>query len=147
MSGVIELRFQLSGQLGKLRIPSLCEPARKDQLWQHTCFEAFIADDGATDYREFNFSPSSEWAAYRFSHYRQGMAPEEAIQPEGLRVLRTDRELTFETRLPLRPAGALRLALAAVIESESGTLSYWALRHPAERPDFHHPGSFAITLP
>ena len=32
-----------------------------------------------------------------------------------------------------------RIGLSAVIETTDGALSYWALAHPAEKPDFHHP--------
>jgi hypothetical protein len=32
-----------------------------------------------------------------------------------------------------------------VIEA-SGGLSYWALRHRADKPDFHDPDSFALLL-
>lgn len=40
----------------------------------------------------------------------------------------------------------LRLALCAVIEASDGSLSYWALAHPADRPDFHHPGSAILAV-
>jgi hypothetical protein len=44
-------------------------------------------------------------------------------------------------------AGArLTLALSAVIEDEDGVLSYWALKHPAGKPDFHHRDAFALEL-
>ena len=51
-------------------------------------------------------------------------------------------------------AAKLRLGLCVVIEeldaalSEafSGAFSYWALRHPAARPDFHHPDGFALEI-
>jgi hypothetical protein len=43
--------------------------------------------------------------------------------------------------------GALRLGLAAVLEEGDGKLSYWALRHPAAVPDFHHRGGFTAKLP
>jgi hypothetical protein len=33
-----------------------------------------------------------------------------------------------------------------VIESADGSISYWALRHPAGRPDFHHLDGFALLL-
>jgi hypothetical protein len=36
--------------------------------------------------------------------------------------------------------------LSAVIEAADGTISYWALKHPSDRPDFHHADSFAIQL-
>ena len=40
----------------------------------------------------------------------------------------------------------LRLALSAVVEADDGTLSYWALRHPPGRPDFHHADGFVLRL-
>jgi len=39
------------------------------------------------------------------------------------------------------------LGLSAVIESADGRLSYWALRHPAPRPDFHQRAGWAARLP
>ena len=38
------------------------------------------------------------------------------------------------------------IALAAVIEDENGRLSYWGLRHPPGKPDFHHPNGFALEV-
>ena len=38
----------------------------------------------------------------------------------------------------------LRLALSPVIED--GALSYWALRHPPGRPDFHHQDAFTLEI-
>ena len=35
--------------------------------------------------------------------------------------------------------------LSAVIEASDG-LSYWALRHPADKPDFHDADGFALLL-
>jgi hypothetical protein len=49
--------------------------------------------------------------------------------------------------LPGSPScGHVRLGLSAVIEEERGMLSYWALKHPTGRPDFHHPDAFALEL-
>ena len=44
-------------------------------------------------------------------------------------------------------AARLRLALAAVIETADGRVDYWALAHPAGKPDFHHPQGFTLELP
>jgi hypothetical protein len=33
-----------------------------------------------------------------------------------------------------------------VIEAADGSLSYWALRHPPGKPDFHHRDAFALEL-
>jgi hypothetical protein len=38
------------------------------------------------------------------------------------------------------------VALCVVIEELDGALSYWALRHPAPRPDFHHADGFALEI-
>ena len=43
-------------------------------------------------------------------------------------------------------AAALRLGASAVIETRDGVLSYWALPHPAARPDFHAAGGFTLRL-
>ena len=40
----------------------------------------------------------------------------------------------------------LRLGLAAVVEDKARVLSYWSLKHPAEKPDFHHADSFVVEL-
>ena len=42
--------------------------------------------------------------------------------------------------------GLLLLGLAAVIESGNGDLSYWALKHPPGKPDFHHAHGFVYEV-
>ena len=39
------------------------------------------------------------------------------------------------------------LRVGFFIEDIDGGISYWALAHPAGKPDFHHPDSFALILP
>jgi hypothetical protein len=41
---------------------------------------------------------------------------------------------------------SIRLGLSAVVEATDGGLSYWALRHPPGKPDFHHIDAFALQL-
>jgi hypothetical protein len=126
--------------------------ARADALWKHTCFEAFIAPSDLPGYHEFNFSPSRDWAIYRFSAYREGMAPAKIEQAPQISLHRGDAgvELKATVRLEsladLRGAPRLKVALAAVIEDENGRLSYWALRHAPGKPDFHHPNAFALEV-
>ena len=56
-------------------------------------------------------------------------------------------ELDAEIRPACLPPGpSLRLGLSAVVEEAHGVLSYWALRHPAGAPDFHHTDAFALPL-
>jgi hypothetical protein len=143
----LTLRYLLAGAVDQLRIPPQQPPARADKLWQHTCFEAFVVAQGKQGYFEFNFSPSIEWAAYRFTGYRAGMAPFELPGPPRVAVGRRPDRLTLEAELDLAALpGELRLALSAVIEAADGSLSYWALRHPPGKPDFHHADGFALRL-
>jgi hypothetical protein len=39
-----------------------------------------------------------------------------------------------------------RAAVSAVIEQHDGAISYWALAHPAGKPDFHHRDGFVLKL-
>ena len=100
------------------------------------------------DYREFNFSPSGEWAAYAFHSYRNGGVLENELSP-GIVVSKTMErlELGAEICQGLVPHDRpLRLGLSAVVEDVDGILSYWALRHPPGKPDFHHTDAFALQL-
>lgn len=150
--GALALTYTLRGDLTRLRIPAPRPPRKADRLWQHTCFEAFVSVKGKAEYYEFNFAPSGEWAVYSFSRYRDGtllgdnkLAPRVTARnvPDRLdldAIIRVDR-------LPAIPPRAwLQLALSAVIEDEDHMLSYWALKHPPGKPDFHHPDAFTLDL-
>jgi hypothetical protein len=47
----------------------------------------------------------------------------------------------------LARASTIHAGIAAIIEDEHGTLSYWALAHAAGEPDFHDPATFTLALP
>ena len=142
----LHLRFTLSGDTPQLAVPKKVSSKRTDGLWRHTCFEAFIHFPGG-DYWEFNFSPSTQWAAYGFTTYREGMAPL-AVEPSCINSdVRTDA-LSLDVTLPL-PVDLqdASLGLSAVIEATDGAKSYWALAHPPGAPDFHDPACFTLQLP
>jgi hypothetical protein len=143
----LRLDYRASGVTADLRIPSPARPARTDALWQHTCFEAFLRADAGENYLEFNFAPSTEWAAYAFSGYRSAMQIV-ADASVSIDVEMTDDALTLVATLEGLPKDAgWRLALSAVMEEKSGRRSYWALSHPPGKPDFHHSDCFALELP
>lgn len=126
-----------------LALPATAPAHRADELWQHTCFELF-AQSGEAGYTEFNLSPSGQWAAYRFDRYRAGMQHLDMPFDPGIGTERQGVTFALEARLPI--GDARRIALSAVIEEIDGTKSYWALRHPPGKPDFHHPDGFALQL-
>ncbi|MBI3704335.1 MAG: DOMON-like domain-containing protein [Rhizobiales bacterium] len=146
------LRYCVTGTIGALRLPGVTTPARADGLWRHTCFEAFVRALPQAAYHEFNFAPSTQWAAYRFGGYRTGMTVASEIGEPVIDV-RTDAAscrlqaaLTLDGVAGLPSAAIWRLGLAAVIEDTSGALSYWALAHPAGQADFHHSDCFAHEI-
>lgn len=144
----LALRYALEGDLAQLAVPVPLLAGRADGLWRHTCFEAFIASVDAPAYHEFNFSPSTQWAAYAFSGYRAGMAPLQCTAP-GIQVRQADERLELDVVLPaesLPRSDRWRLGLSAVIEATDGSLSCWALRHAPGRPDFHHTDAFALEI-
>ena len=55
-------------------------------------------------------------------------------------------ELHAHLAAQLLPPGELILGLTAVVENKDGSHRYWALRHPAGQPDFHHRDGFAFAL-
>jgi len=144
----LRLRYDVEGDISKLRVPQLSgQPGRADELWRHTCFEAFVRDAGEA-YREFNLSPSRMWAAYEFDGYRTGGRVAAGAAPEIASVEMDDADLMLLAHVrPGVPVRGARVALSTVIEDASGTMSYWALAHPAKKPDFHHPDSFTVVVP
>lgn len=139
-----------------VRLPTDGSPGRQDGLWQSSCFELFAAGREGLGYREFNFAPLSRWAAYRFDGYRDGMADLAlSADPQLVDSRLDDRGGGFPARYEfdviLRrydlPAGPICLGLSAVIEELDGAKSYWAVRHPSGKPDFHHRDCFALELP
>ena len=144
----LELIYSVSGNIKGVSIPPTRVAERTHGLWEQTCLEAFLCS-GEKPYFEFNFSPSTAWAAYEFDGYRAGIRNLEIAPPRietGADV--SCLRLRAELELPEHPdAAACRLGLAAVIEEASGRKSYWSLNHPPGKADFHHPDSFVLELP
>jgi len=149
--GGLRLRYFVDGDIECVRVQERGPSRREDGLWQHTCFEAFVRGSGDA-YCEFNFSPSTAWATYGFSRYREGMSQIELAREPSVTVsvapdrLAIEAVIGAEALLSLPGNDVLQLSLCAVIEEIDDRLSYWALTHPAERPDFHHPSGFVLQV-
>ena len=145
IDGRLMLRYRVDG-CGDLVVPPFKGHGRSDELWKATCFELFLYD-GNGRYREYNFSPSGQWAAYSFAGYRNR---------DGEAALRDHPEIKHEMGENMFVqtvfvdasilAGAERAALAAVIEESGGRPSYWALVHNGLAADFHDPFGFRVPL-
>ena len=143
----LRLRWRIEGGQA-LVVPPFAGKGRADELWKTTCFELFLRPEGGASYCEFNLSPSERWAAYDFSGYREGMAERPAEREPQTTIRQGSSFAIFDAAIPLTalPASDCAMNLAAVIEEEGGTKSYWALAHPADKPDFHDPACFTATL-
>jgi hypothetical protein len=146
----LEFEFVVTGPVEELVLPPKQTGERADGLWKATCFEAFLKPAARTSYREFNFSPSSRWAAYEFENYREGMAAASGVAVDIHCAVTGDDGLVVTAQVTgpwLVGIGSAKLGLSAILEHADGTKSYWALAHPVGQPDFHDPACFAATIP
>ena len=147
-AGDLRMTFRFEGDISRIIVSP---PRDGTELWRHTCFEAFIAMEGQQAYHEFNFAPSGEWTVYALRSYRDGsMVTKEAMRPD-IAVRWTNKRLELHAFVRLdalsaaHPTASLRVGLSAIVESREG-LSYWALRHPTAKPDFHNAEGFTLLL-
>lgn len=147
--GGLWLRYYVDGPDGAVVLPHSDITGRANNLWQTTCFEAFVRRAGDKGYIELNAAPSQQWAAYHFDGYREGMAELSLIRAPkiGCDASATHFALEVDVTLPETWAEAVwEIGISAVIEETDGTKSYWALTHPSGAPDFHHPDCFTLQL-
>lgn len=144
--GLLALHYTLSGDMSRIAIPAFAGGERTDDLWKHTCFEAFVRFADRPRYLELNFAPSGQWASYHFDDYRAGMRPADDIIAPPFEAFGMGERYDLRVAADLADISPWRLALSAVIEETSGAKSYWALAHTPGKPDFHHADSFAYEL-
>lgn len=147
----LDVAYHIRGDIAKLVIPKqLKHPARTDNLWKSTCCEIFLRRAGhLTPYLEFNFAPSGQWAYYRFSGYRTEMErPDVNEHPIVITQIQA-KIISLEVQVPwfiidahLPGTQPLEAGISVILKEKDGAISYWAVEHPLEQPDFHHPESF-----
>ena len=142
------LWFCIGTAPGRFRVPEPSEEAKRaEKLWETTCFEAFLRSPGEEAYREWNFAPSGDWAAYDFTSHRESRTEADAAAP----YIRVEDNLTWwavGATIAVPSRKRYELGLATVLEEKDGTKSYWALAHPeGDKPDFHDAAYFAAHLP
>lgn len=151
----LRVTYALRGDLASVVVPApaVMGPRRADGLWEHTCFELFLAAEGAAPYWEVNLAPNGDWNLYRLEGYRQGLAPVADRERLPFSLDRGPEALRLSLDLPMPEelvvAGrrrALRLSVTAVIEQTGGALSYWALAHGGAEADFHRREDFLLRV-
>jgi hypothetical protein len=146
---ILQIQMHVLSDRSLIRIPDAqAIPQRQHELWTTTCFEFFLGVPSESRYWEFNYSPSGDWNCYAFDDYRQGMREEAAVpllrgrwtrQAEALSL-----DLEFDLSLLGLEAKPLELSLTAVIETQGGEISYWAIAHCGKQADFHRRENFSL---
>jgi hypothetical protein len=152
-NGCCRMVYRITGHTPSDGVP-LCLPARcaspgfADELWHNTCCEAFVATAGQTAYREFNFSPSGQWAIYDFADYRQAMRRHLPDAPPKIDCQPTPDGFVLTVDLPLTLLGPppWQIGLSCILKTTDGSVDYRALRHASDRPDFHQRASFTLRV-
>jgi hypothetical protein len=129
---------------------SIHKPVRQTSLWENTCLEWFLKPKGESKYWEFNVSPNGAWDVFSFDQYRKGMCEEPLIHVgPSLTKNVSENAILFQILWNLSAIGEwfcdnhYELAISCVVVSnETRSKSYWSIKHPSEKPDFHHPDSF-----
>jgi hypothetical protein len=159
--GRFALELLLSGSVDRLLLhpPAATRregagPRRRDELWRHTCLEAFLARPDGPAYWELNGSPCGDWNVYRFRDYRRRGVAETAVAAMESRLEGSGAErhgrLALSLPAPLAEAPVLEVAVTMVLETDTAdgedALAYRALCHPGEAPDFHLREGFLLRL-
>lgn len=149
VGAILELEWRL--QVPAEAIPALAaRPERRRELWEATCCECFLRSPEHAGYWELNLSPAGHWNVFRFLGYRTGMMDEPAVSALACTITRDAAGCEVRVALDTTALGlaevAWELAIATVLAEPGGRISYWALAHPGEQPDFHHPEAFQLPL-
>jgi hypothetical protein len=144
----LSLTYVIRGKWASLKVPPVSNPPqRKDFLWEHTCFECFLAAPATPSYSEWNFSPSGDWAHYEFLDYRKAKAGDTNQEVYELSWMpMSSQEVHLVVTIPVMDEGPLDVGVSAVLEMRSGQKSYWALKHAGEKPDFHRREHFLLKI-
>ena len=149
--GILALDYELVVPADQLIwTAAAASPQRRDELWQSTCLELFIAQPNEPRYWEINLSPSGDWNVYRLSGYRQGLQAEPSIPRISLNSQSAADRHQLHARGELPPAPSqvapLEANLCAVLEHANGSNSYWASCHPGSEADFHARAGFVLEV-
>jgi len=150
-SNKFSIIYELSGPLAELMLPAPADISlRKNELWEETCFEFFLAPVTSEQYWEFNLSPSCHWNVYHFTSCRKGMREEPAYAALSFSVLLSSDllQLSLEVELDkiVPKDQALEIGISAVTKTIKGGMTFWALTDPGPQPDFHRRDAFIIDL-
>jgi hypothetical protein len=124
--------------------PLIQNPTFTKDLWKTTCFELFLGSQKSTEYWEWNFSLSGNWACYHFNNYRSGQSEHPELGPTSFEIQHKPGRMHLQISLPIPPMQQddFIFSPTAVIETKSGSIGFWAFQHKDSHPNFHLKESF-----
>ncbi len=147
---ILKLQFEISNNVENILIPDRSnDPKRVIGLWESTCFECFIKNPNGESYYEFNFSPDGHWNCFYFE-----IPGKDLIECNNIALPTTESNLDDENfRFSIEintesmkdgfwSSKEMEFGLTTVIEDERNNLSFWAIEHHDDRPNFHNFSSF-----
>ncbi len=145
----VMITYRVNGAIEKLVFAPEVHQERTDRLWQNSCFEIFVRIKDQRSYHEYNFAPTTHWAAYGFADRRHGMYDLKDVATPHIQTHINDQGFMLQVAATgVIPAEHnVEIGLSVIIEDKDGAHSYWALAHPTGQADFHNDVCFALSLP
>lgn len=145
----IFVSFKISGPIENLVIPHIeTKKIRANELWKQSCLEFFIAEKGASEYWEFNVSPSGLWNFYHLEDYRKNLKEDFRVQLT--RFEREDDKKSIRISCILNCEGLPTInqpevGISVVLSHLNQNNSFWAIKHTDQSPNFHRRESFILN--
>jgi len=147
---ILKLQFEITNDVNNILIPSRAiTPKRVIGLWESTCFECFIKNPNSDSYYEFNFSPDGHWNCFFFETPGKELKECNNIAFPTTISKHNDDHFSFSVEINTESmkegfwsSKEMEFGLTTVIEDEKNNLSFWAIEHHDERPNFHNFSSF-----
>ena len=141
----LEVEFLISGDIQSLLLAPKAQISRRViGLWESTCFELFILNNQTLSYYEFNFSSEGHWNSFYFPKKKSPLKQADSFQDIKIDVNLTIDIFRIKATLDLYSfmpnfwkEESMSFGLTTILESE-GNLSYWALSHQDDEPNFHN---------
>jgi len=149
----LEVVFTLKGDITTLNLPKPVEfPKRVEGLYHHTCIEVFLKR--GKKYLEWNFAFSGDWCLFLFDGYRtraKYKIPNESELFSLSHISQSSSEASIKALIYLDKLDFLEeteseIGFSAILEHPKSILSYWALTHLGNKPDFHQEKSFIAKI-
>lgn len=141
---IIEVSFIWTDTNNLISFANTPAGIRATQLWQQTCFEAFIQPIGGSRYFEINLTTNKSWNVFEFMDYRNPQPPKEFIKADLLSFKVEENEIKAQVKFTGENFKKVKASICAVIQNKNGTSSYWSIKHAGSKPDFHHFESLII---